>query len=162
MDARLIALKLFLDELQITSDTSTIENRKLIQKAVYLGQYAGADLGYRFGWHKMGPYSADLARDYYLLSDRMALGEHDYEGKVLLKQKREKLQAVRPLLSPPPDVKLEQPDWLELVSSLHFLRKIREYNRKESKEALQEEKPKLSVFADLAEAKIKEVGNLGF
>jgi len=162
MDARLIALKLFLDELGIPDNTSTIENRKLIQKAVYLGQCAGADLGYRFGWHKMGPYSADLARDYYLLSERLALGDKDYEGRVLLKLKQEKLKRVLPLMSPPTDVALDKPDWLELVSSLHFLRKIRAFNENQSREALSKEKPQLSQFVDRAEAKLKEVKSLGF
>ena len=162
MDSRLIALKLFLDELGIPDDTSTIENRKLIQKAVYLGQRAGADLGYRFGWHKMGPYSADLARDYYLLSDTMALGYKDYEGRSLQPHKRELLKSISPLMNVPEGVALSKADWLELISSLHFMRNIRGLEEAEAARALMTEKPKLSNFVEQAQEKLKEVKSLGF
>jgi len=162
MDSRLIALKLFLDELGIPDDTSTIENRKLIQKAVYLGQCAGADLGYRFGWHKMGPYSADLARDYYSLSDTMALGYSDYEGRSLQQQKREKLKSILPLMKTPDGITLSQPDWLELISSLHFMCKIRGLDEEQATQALMTEKPKLSKFVEQAREKLHEVESLGF
>src|ERR1041384_4744670 len=156
MDARLIALKLFLDELQLHDNTSTIESRKLIQKAVYLGQCAGADLGYRFGWHKMGPYSADLARDYYLLSERLALGDRDYEGKMLQNAKRRKLKSVLPLMSPPAGIGLEQPDWLELLSSLHFMRTIQAYDESQSRGTLKKEKTRLNPLVDRAQAPNRE------
>lgn len=162
MDSRLIALKLFLDELGIPDDTSTIENRKLIQKAVYLGQCAGADLGYRFGWHKMGPYSADLAKDYYLLSDVLALGDRDYEGRTLQRHKQENLKGVSPLINPPEGIALNKPDWLELISSLHFMRKIRGLDEEQAKQALIEEKPRLSNFVEQAQEKLQEVESLGF
>lgn len=60
MDSNLIALKLFLDDLGVSADIETIDDRKRVQKAVYLGQAAGADLGYRFGWYLLGPYSPSL------------------------------------------------------------------------------------------------------
>lgn len=162
MDARLIALKLFLDELKIPDNTSTIDNRKLIQKGVYLGQFAGADLGYRFGWDKMGPFSADLAKDYYLLSDNIALGYKDYEGMTLKREKLEKLRSVLPLMHTPQNVPLSTPDWLELVSSLHFLRKIRDYDEKRAEDVLTEEKPKLSKYVKEAEEGLREVESLNF
>lgn len=162
MDARLIALKLFLDELHIPDNTSTIDNRKLIQKGVYLGQFAGADLGYRFGWDKMGPYSADLAKDYYLLSDSLALGYKDYEGMMLKREKLDKLKSVLPLMQTPPDVELSDPDWLELVSSLHFLRKIRAYDEKQAEDVLMQEKPKLSKYVKQAEERLRDVKSLDF
>lgn len=160
MDARLIALKLFLNELGISENTSTIENRKLIQKGVYLGQCAGADLGYRFGWDKMGPFSADLARDYYLLSDSLALGNQDYEGMMLQPQTRQALKQVLPLMKAPKGVELTQADWLELLSSLHFMRKIRGYDAATARKALETEKPKLSHFVEQAKDKLKEVRSL--
>lgn len=162
MDARLIALKLFLDELHIPSNTSTFDNRKKIQKAVYLGQFAGADLGYRFGWDKMGPFSPDLARDYYLLSDSLALGYKDYEGMSLKKEKLDKLRTVLPLMEAPRDVALASPEWLELVSSLHFLRKIRAYDEKRAEDVLKNEKPKLSRYVKQAEEELREVESLNF
>jgi hypothetical protein len=54
MEKHQIALKLFLDELGVPIDTNNINDRKLAQKAVYLGQLSGVDLGYRFGWFSTG------------------------------------------------------------------------------------------------------------
>ena len=57
MDAKLITLRLFLDALGQSVDIETVDDRKRVQKAVYLGQLSGVDLGYRFSWYVMGPYS---------------------------------------------------------------------------------------------------------
>lgn len=83
MDARLITLKLFLDELGIPDEIETIDDRKRVQKAVYLAQLTGVDLSYRFGWYLMGPYSPTLTKDYYSLAEAVASGDKDYESKQL-------------------------------------------------------------------------------
>src|SRR5579859_255616 len=124
MEARLIALKLFLDELEVPVTIDTIDDRKRVQKAVYLGQLAGVPLGYRFGWYKKGPYSPDLTKDYYGLADSIAMGDHEYQGKQLNQPFRDRLEPIRPLLCVPPGVNLAQEDWLELVASIHYLHKI--------------------------------------
>lgn len=54
-------LKLVLDELNIPSDYSTIKQRTTVQKAVYLAQCAGVDLGYTFGWYTKGPFCPELS-----------------------------------------------------------------------------------------------------
>ena len=63
MEPRLIALRLYLDQLGVSSDIETVSDRKRVQKAVYLGQLSGVDFGYRFGWYLMGPYSTTLTED---------------------------------------------------------------------------------------------------
>src|SRR5262245_27334533 len=118
MDSNLIALKLFLDELRVSSDIETIDDRKRVQKAIYLGQAAGADLGYRFGSYLMGPYSTSLTNDYFRLADAFLSGDKNYEGKVLTKTYRTALQKVRKILEVPQNVALQVEDWLELVSSI--------------------------------------------
>ncbi len=50
MEARQIVLKLFLSTLGVPADIDTVNDRKRVQKAVYIGQLTGVDLGYRFGW----------------------------------------------------------------------------------------------------------------
>src|SRR5260221_13158556 len=101
MDARLVVLKLFLDELGVPTEIDTLDDRKRVQKAVYLGQLASVDLSYRFSWYKMGPYSPALTSDYYGLAEAIASGDTDYQQKVLHTSIRRGLQRIRPLLTPP-------------------------------------------------------------
>ncbi len=56
METKLLVLKLFLGALGIDDSIETVDDRKRVQKAVYLGQLSGIDLGYRYGWYRMGPY----------------------------------------------------------------------------------------------------------
>jgi len=154
MDSNLIALKLFLDELRVSSDIETIDDRKRVQKAIYLGQAAGADLGYRFGWYLMGPYSTSLTNDYFRLADAFLSGDKNYEGKVLTKTYRTALQKVRKILEVPQNVALQVEDWLELVSSIHFLRHIRKQTRDKALHTIKAEKPRLYRYANEAEKKL--------
>ena len=51
MDSRHVVLKLFVNELGEPGEITDFENRKIFQKAVYLGQLSGVDLGYRYSWY---------------------------------------------------------------------------------------------------------------
>lgn len=160
MDTRLTALKLFLDELDTPPDIETVDDRKRVQKAVYLGQLSGVDLGYRFGWYLMGPYSPSLTRDYYTLATEIASGDREYEDKELQPSLRARLKKVQGLLDPPQEVQLAQESWLELISSLHYLREIAKLNKEKALERLTKEKPTLVKFAEQAERRLGEVGLL--
>jgi uncharacterized protein YwgA len=160
MDTRLVALKLFLDELQIPTDIETVDDRKRVQKAVYLGQLSGVDLGYRFGWYLMGPYSPALTKDYYGLAEAIASGDRDFEDKELQEPIQDRLRSVLPLMEVPNGVSLSQEDWLELVSSLHYLRKVRRCSDDETMEILEKEKPCLFASVGRAEIALQEVGLL--
>ena len=81
MEQKLIALKMFLDALGVPETIDTIDDRKRVQKAVYLGQLSGIDLGYRFGWYLKGPYSPALTRDYFGLAEAIGLGDDEYRGR---------------------------------------------------------------------------------
>ncbi len=63
MDARLAALKLVLNELGETSDISSVSERLRLQKAVYLTQALGLNLGYHYSWYLRRPYSTSLTQD---------------------------------------------------------------------------------------------------
>lgn len=150
MDRGQVALKLFLDELGIPFDIATIDDRKRVQKAVYLGQLTGVDLGYRFGWYIRGPYSTRLTNDYFPLAESLAAGDTDWEGKTLKKSVKEKLARIRPLIDPPEGVDLSQEDWLELVASLDFLLRVSKLDDQEALRVLKQEKN--HVFAYVAQA----------
>lgn len=153
MDARLVTLRLFLEALDIPPSIETVEQRKLIQKAVYIGQLSGVDLGYRFGWYLMGPYCPELTRDYYALD---AQGDNRSISRRLHSKIEEKLRRLEPLLKPSADVSLKQSDWLELLASYHFLRKIRRLTHEEALKTLERYKPSLAAYASVAYNKLRE------
>jgi hypothetical protein len=162
MNPKLLALKLFLDELQVNAAIDTLDDRKRVQKATFLGQIAGADLGYRFGWYIRGPYSPELTRDYYALDELKSSGEElNPENKILRRPMRERLEAVRPLLDKPDDFPLSQEDWLELVASYHYLRKINRLDHGGAAQVFGREKPHLTDYLDRAHAALHEYGLLG-
>ncbi|ADB57086.1 hypothetical protein [Archaeoglobus profundus] len=48
----------------------TFEDRLKLQKIVYIAKHFGIDLGYEFNEYIRGPYSPDLADDYYSLNEK--------------------------------------------------------------------------------------------
>ncbi len=146
MDARLIALKLFLEELGVKNGIDTIEDRKNVQKAVYLGQQTGVDLGYRFGWYVKGPYSPALTKDYYSLAEAIATGDDEYKQKTFPKTIKERISKAKPLFKKPEGLELENHEWIELVASFHFLRNVSKYSEDETVKIIEKEKPHLSIF----------------
>ena len=160
MDTRLVVLKLFLDELGVPSDIGTVEDRKRVQKAVYLGQLAGVDLGYRFGWYLMGPYCSTLTQDYYSLAEGLSMGENDHDGKTLLPNIRQLLHKIRPVMDVPTDTNLSQEDWLELVASLHYLLKVSRFDHATASETIRKTKPHLSEHIDQALAVMRSCHEL--
>lgn len=147
MSDRLVVLDLVLRELGVDPEISTLTKRKRIQKAIYLAQAAGVDLGYRYGWYVKGPYSTQLTRDYYELTPTINRVARE---KRLKEPLNESLGQLRPLLVPPQDSDLVDADWMELLSSIHYLGKVRRETRDGVIEVLRKEKPVLADHADIA------------
>lgn len=122
MDTHLAALKLFLDDLDVRTDISTLADRKRVQKAVYLGQAAGANLGYGFSWYILGPYSPSLTRDYFELAEKREEYDTAVAGYALHSGLRNRLDSVRMLLDDGDRLnsKLALEDWLELCASIDY------------------------------------------
>ena len=156
MEMKLVLLKLFLDKLGISSEIDTFEKRKTIQKAVYLGQLTDVDLSYRFGWYLKGPYSPSLAEDYYHLADELEIDDKGHEEYQLKKSLSDRLEEVLPLLEKPKEFKLKEVDWLELVASYDYLRRVRKLSDEAADKVLAKEKDYLYEYKDLAEQKLKE------
>jgi uncharacterized protein YwgA len=51
--------------LGITPTLETFDERKLLQKLVYLMKMFGVDFGFHYNWYIHGPYSPDLTRELY-------------------------------------------------------------------------------------------------
>ena len=155
MEIKLVVLKLFLDALGVRGKITTVDDRKRVQKAVYLGQLT-VDLGYRFGWYLMGPYCPSLTRDYYALAAELDAGSDEYKNKSLNDDVRKSLKSVAPLLKPPSDVALSQEDWLELLASTHFLRTVSRLDHEKTRSTLHEKKPHVAGCYEKAVSLLKD------
>ena len=144
METKLLVLKLFLDTLGVDDRIDTVDDRKRVQKAVYLGQLSGIDLGYQYGWYRMGPYCPALTRDYYALESEIAAGALNPKGQALNAAAAEKLKSVTPLLQPPM-ADVSQEDWLELLASVHFLKTVSNQSDAEALATLKKQKPHVAA-----------------
>jgi len=154
LNPKLVALKLFLESLGIDDDISTVDDRKRVQKAVYLGQVAGADLGYRFSWYLMGPYSTTLTDDYYAMDSKKADIANLVQGRRLHPTYARLLEQIRPVLQRPAGVQLSDEQWLELLASYHYLRKVSRLSHENAVETLRQKKPDLVGYSGQAQAAI--------
>ncbi len=114
--------------------------RKRNQKLAYLIQeVAEVPLGYAFSWYVHGPYSPGLTKDLYAEDMSRTVGPSQVVGG----EQRARIGRLKDFLGD--DVK--SPDTLELLVSLHFLRRLgRTYRASKQKviEALRERKPYFS------------------
>ena len=155
MQDALLLLKLFLEAVGVGTDVENVEQRKLIQKAVYLGQHKGLNLGYNHGWYKMGPYSPALTEDYYKLSN-----EPNQSGSIRLREDiLANLEPLKVALDSPPSG-LTKPQWSELLCSYHFLRKTAGYTEHRADGELPKPKPLLAPYLQNAKTKLQELGML--
>lgn len=136
-NAKLAAIGAILKELGIELSTSDMDARIKMQKAIYLAQVGGADLGYRFSWYVRGPYCSALADDYY---KALALPDiHVYVANADLKGRLAKAKAL--IDAKPPNA--EDVDWLEATASLDYMKRIQKKNG-DLEEAFRIEKPHLA------------------
>ncbi|MBW8034403.1 MAG: hypothetical protein FVQ79_01700 [Planctomycetes bacterium] len=160
-DARLIALGVYLRELRIEPhDIEKFEGRKMTQKAVYLAQYDGADLGYRYIWDSKGPYSPALAEDYNALMQAYLINPKLLEGKTIIESYTSVIHKICDLIYSKDKPDLETHQWVELLASLHYLQKVSEFSYRKSRTYLGREKPELSKYISKAEAELKNVSLL--
>jgi hypothetical protein len=154
MDGRLIVLQRFIEALGEPADISSIDSRKRFQKAVYLGQLSGIDLGYRYSWYVRGPYSTSLTQDYYALASAVVAGEQPPADQQLKPAIIEKLQVIRSLLNSPHGP-LDQPSWYELLASWHYLRQVSKQSLDQARDTMVRTKPHLANHVPLADAALK-------
>lgn len=119
MNRQQIALKLILDELKFGISVESFERRLVLQKASYLVQAGGVNLGYYFGWYLHGPYCSSLARDAFSVSDELAARTDESEEWILDEQTLSKLAKVRALVAE--CAVTDDARKLELLASIHFL-----------------------------------------
>ena len=159
METRLVNLQLVLEELGVDPSIDTLDDRVTFQKAIYLAQAVGVPLGYRYSWYIKGPYSRDLARDYYALHelDRPVATATPQAMRESFASALKKLKA---LMDTPDGVPLGQREWLELLSSVHFLRITEKMTSICTRNQLDLQKPSLSQYTTRATQCLARLGLL--
>ena len=138
----------------------------MLQKKIYLLQLTGIDLSYRFNWYLYGPYSPALASDTFTLRDEIEYDDEfkDYE---LNSQTKSKLNPLYTIINLPDTPKTNEPEWLELLASLHYLKHIAYWAGKDSPEfdevfeKLGQSKPHFRDKRQLAEVAWKKLDEVG-
>ena len=103
-------------------ELSTLKDRKLLQKKVYMLQESGLNLGYHFGWYVYGPYSPDLTKDAFDLSMQLTHAPKTMDKGTLTLGEQSALRKMNAFLSSV-SKEDELADSLEIIASLHFLMK---------------------------------------
>ena len=95
----------------------TFTDRLRFQKKVYLMQAFGLNLGYRFSWYIRGPYSPSLTIDGFELRSYY---DGIPEGRFVGQKHEDRFQEYLQFLAD----KRHDEDWLEIIASIHFLRRV--------------------------------------
>lgn len=119
MDRQQIGVKLAIDALKLPFRVGTFEDRLIMQKAVYLAQTAGVNLGYYYHWYLYGPYSPSLTRDGFAIAMDISAGLDESKGWKLDDESSKRLERIRGLFGEKDSSKLAGK--LELLASVHFL-----------------------------------------
>lgn len=98
-------------------DPSSFPNRLKLQKAVYLVECCGINLGdYNFFWHKHGPYSQILQNE--ILANNAFIDE----GKVIFNEYQKRVfEWFQKLVEYAKNTKYKPETWLEAVASIHYI-----------------------------------------
>lgn len=96
--------------------------RLRLQKLVYLFQVLGVDLQFRFGWYLRGPYSRGLAGvGFELVRDENVRELVEEYG--LSPESSNRVELLKELVNEQ-RAGLDEADWLELLSSIHYIKHI--------------------------------------
>ena len=118
-------------------DMSTFNGRLILQKTVYLMQSFGIYVGYDFSWYLRGPYSTKLARNGFALQEVYGNLPTGYFAE---KEVQEKFRKFLNFIKN----KKTNADQLEILASIHFLKKV--YPTMKKPEIIEKVKKKQSYF----------------
>jgi len=162
-----ILLKLILDEIDLGNlEISDFNSRKILQKKIYLLQVTGIDLGYRYNWYLYGPYCPALASDTFSLRDEIKY-DQEFDDYQLNSKTLDKLGTLGKIVDLPDNPKINEPEWLELLASLHYLKHIAYWPGKNNPEfeevfeKLAQSKPHFASEENLATVAWKRLDDVG-
>lgn len=162
-----ILLKLVLDKIGFGDlKIGDFASRKILQKKIYLLQLMGMDLGYRYNWYLYGPYCPALANDTFTLRDEIKYDD-EFNNYELNPKTNSKIDKLNTITIPPDTPETSEPEWLELVASLHYLKHIAYWSGKDNPEfevvfqKLEESKPHLAGKKKLAKVAWERLDDAG-
>lgn len=120
-------IRLFHDLFGEPINMEPFDDRLLLQKKVYFLQEFGIPFGYLFGWYFRGPYSSELAKDGFEIESTSKLFSEKWDklSKFLPKFEDEDIEGIKKaqeFFSCVKKVEISEGRFLELLSSLHFLK----------------------------------------
>lgn len=127
-----------------------IPSHRFTQKAVYLSQFMGADLGYSFGLFHRGPFSEQLQDAH----ERLSRNPNPSPALSLSDESAAVMRKVDELLGVPKCVALCRDDWAELLATCHFLRNRSRLPDVQARAIMLERRPELAIFQDVAIARL--------
>ena len=119
MDRQQIGVRLAAKGLKLRFQIKTFEDRLIMQKAVYLAQAVGVNLGYYYHWYLYGPYSRSLTRDEFAIAMDISAGMDEAERWKLDDESSKRLEEIGGIFAEADRSKLARK--LELLASVHFL-----------------------------------------
>lgn len=119
MDRQQISVKLAIDSLGLPFQIDSFQDRLIMQKAVYLAQAVGVNLGYFYQWYLYGPYSPSLTRDEFAVAMDVSADMDESARWKLDDTSTQLLKKIQPVFSGPDRSNLAKR--LELLASVHFL-----------------------------------------
>jgi uncharacterized protein YwgA len=119
MDRQQIGVKLTIDALKLPFQIDGFQDRLIMQKAIYLAQAAGVNLGYYYHWYLYGPYSSSLTRDEFAIAADIASEMDESKGWKLDERSLRRLEEIQSIFAETEREKLARK--LELLASVHFL-----------------------------------------
>ncbi|MBC8500687.1 MAG: hypothetical protein ISS25_00555 [Nanoarchaeota archaeon] len=95
-------------------DMQSFSNRLRVQKVIYLLQGVGINLGYSYSWYIYGPYSTGLTRDAFQITNFKNVKPIGFVEPSTEKKFQEFTKKI----------KQKNDFWLEVASSIHFLKEL--------------------------------------
>ena len=126
MDKRSIGIFLIMKNLR-EFKIDSFYDRLFLQKSIYLLQLLGVDFRFRFDWYIRGPYSKDLTAIAYGIDSRR---DEYFKTSKYLKLRNDViavLERLKKAINDKPS-SLDDAKWLELLSSIHYLKHISSTN----------------------------------
>lgn len=121
--------------------TGSYDDRKVWQKVGFLAQSLGLPLNeYQFNWYKAGPYSPSYTSVLYSIDQNMDQFKNDMQNYELKDSAKNKLRPLRNLVQNKPKG-ITLPSWLELLSSILYIREESGYDKKDCLKKLVRLKP---------------------
>lgn len=132
-------LKACLDFFNINS-MARFKDRFRVQKAIYLVQRLGLDLGYHYNLYKKGPYASTLAGAAFTVLDE----QNPFIAESLNDEEKEVLEKIKKFLNGMND------EDLEILTTLNYLKRhsYNEEDRKQIERELKKLKPWVKSISD--------------